>query len=64
MTAARTIDLSGGDVRAWSDDSTVCIKAATKQGDHVVLAVSEVRRLAEALIGMADAIDAGPAEDP
>ena len=59
MSASRRIQLSGGDVGAWIGPlNEVALKAVTKQGEAVELSVSDVRRLAEALIGMADAIDA------
>lgn len=60
MSASRSIDLVGGDVRAWIENDAVRIKAGTASAGPVELLVSDVRRLAEGLLGMADALEAQP----
>lgn len=51
--------LSGDEIRAWIEqDELVCLKAVTKEGDPVELSASEARQLGQALLCMADEIDA------
>ncbi|HEU0037293.1 MAG TPA: hypothetical protein VFQ53_42070 [Kofleriaceae bacterium] len=62
--SAHSIDMVGGEVKASIAGDHVALKVVRYNGDAVELDVTEVRRLVEALLALADAIDAHQSKVP